>query len=125
MEDYYAVLGLRKPPSDKEIRAAYQRLIANYRPQILKELEKEEKVRAERELQLIKKAYQILSDPAKRFKYDNPAFALKDTKKFNKTEAEKGRGQNCPNKCRIGNQRFHCKNSISQGPQKAFATVID
>ncbi|MFH0926261.1 MAG: OmpA family protein [bacterium] len=90
MDDYYVILGLRKPPSSKEIRAAYQRLVANYHPHIINELSKEEQARIKIELQKIKKAYQVLSDPTRRFQYDNSAFNM-IIAKSKKVEKVKGK----------------------------------
>lgn len=63
--DYYEVLGVKRGSSEKEIRQAYRRLARKYHP----DLNPSDKG-AEAEFKRISEAYEVLSDPEKRQKYD-------------------------------------------------------
>ncbi len=63
--DYYSVLGVARTASDKEIRAAYRRLARKYHP----DLNPGDKA-AEGRFKELQNAYDVLSDPEKRKKYD-------------------------------------------------------
>lgn len=66
MEEYYKILGVSRNASLKEIRSAFRKLSREYHPDVAKC----DKTRAEEEFKRINEAYQILSDPSKRAKYD-------------------------------------------------------
>jgi DnaJ-class molecular chaperone len=63
--DYYEVLGLKRGASEKEIRQAYRRLARKHHP----DLNPNDKT-AEEHFKEISEAYEVLSDPEKRGKYD-------------------------------------------------------
>ncbi|SRR5579884_322468 len=63
--DLYAVLGVSRTASDKEIRQAYRRLARKYHP----DLNPNDKA-AEARFKEIQHAYEVLSDKDKRAKYD-------------------------------------------------------
>ena len=74
-ESYYEILGLSKPPSEVEIKRAYRKLTEKYKELLKREdLNLEEKLIIKERLQKIKEAYNTLSDPVKRLRYDNPTF---------------------------------------------------
>lgn len=64
-KDYYEVLGLQKGASDDEIKKAFRKLAIKYHPD--KNQGNEE---AEAKFKEINEAYQVLSDPEKKARYD-------------------------------------------------------
>jgi DnaJ-class molecular chaperone len=64
-KDYYAILGIKRDASEKEIKRAYRKLARQYHPDV----NPGDKV-AEAKFKEINEAYEVLSDPEKRKKYD-------------------------------------------------------
>lgn len=64
MKDYYKILGVNKNSSPDEIKKAYRQLSKQYHPDVNPEGTEKFKEVAE--------AYDVLSDPDKKQKYDNP-----------------------------------------------------
>lgn len=63
--DYYETLGVSKTASDDDIRSAFRKLARQYHPDVAKD-----KASAEEKFKQINEAYEVLSDPQKRQKYD-------------------------------------------------------
>jgi curved DNA-binding protein len=64
-KDYYKILGLPKTATPKEIKAAYRKLARKYHPDVNKG-----DAKAEARFKEINEANEVLSDPAKRQRYD-------------------------------------------------------
>ena len=65
--DYYAVLGVPKTATDKEIKTAYRKLAKQYHPDVQKA---EGKKGTEEKFKEISEAYEVLGDAENRAKYD-------------------------------------------------------
>src|SRR3954453_6732741 len=64
-KDYYEVLGVPRTASDDEIKKAFRKLAREYHPDVAKN-----KKEAENKFKEVNEAYEVLSDPGKRKKYD-------------------------------------------------------
>jgi curved DNA-binding protein len=64
-KDYYAILGLSKTASQEEIKQAFRKLARKYHPDV-----NPGNQQAEARFKEINEAYEVLSDPEKRKKYD-------------------------------------------------------
>lgn len=64
-KDYYAALGLEKGASDDEIKKAFRKLAIKYHPD-----KNQGNKEAEEKFKEINEAYQVLSDPEKKARYD-------------------------------------------------------
>jgi DnaJ-class molecular chaperone len=66
MKDYYKILGINKNASLDETKKAYRTLAKKYHPDVCKEPD------AELKFKEIQEAYDVLSNPETRERYDNP-----------------------------------------------------
>src|SRR5438034_1777285 len=64
-KDYYESLGVPRTASEAEIKKAFRKLAREHHPDVAKD-----KKKAEEKFKEINEAYEVLSDPAKRKKYD-------------------------------------------------------
>ena len=64
-KDYYAILGVDRSADDKTIKSAYRRLARKYHPDVAKG-----KDAGGERFKEISEAYEVLSDPEKRRRYD-------------------------------------------------------
>jgi DnaJ-class molecular chaperone len=65
-KDYYDVLGVPKGATQKEIKAAYRKLARKWHP----DANRDDPAAAEEKFKELQEAYEVLSDPDKRKKYD-------------------------------------------------------
>src|SRR6187402_2732300 len=63
--DYYETLGVSKTSTEAEIKSAFRKLARKHHPDVAKD-----KATAEEKFKQINEAYEVLSDPEKRRKYD-------------------------------------------------------
>jgi len=66
-KDYYETLGVSKESSDAEIKRAYKKLALKWHP----DKNPDQKEKAQKEFIAVQQAYEVLSDPDKRKRYDN------------------------------------------------------
>jgi len=66
-KDYYETLGVPKTATEAEIKKAFRKLARQHHPDVVKERDKKT---AEAKFKEINEAYEVLSDPEKRKKYD-------------------------------------------------------
>jgi curved DNA-binding protein len=64
-KDYYKVLGVSRAATEEEIKKAFRKLARQHHPDVAKD-----KKAAEEKFKEVNEAYEVLSDPAKRKKYD-------------------------------------------------------
>ncbi|VWU49852.1 DnaJ domain/DnaJ C terminal domain containing protein, putative [Hepatocystis sp. ex Piliocolobus tephrosceles] len=67
-DDYYTFMGLERDATDNEIKKSYKILAMKWHPD--KHLNEEDKKKAETQFKKLCEAYNVLSDPEKRRKYD-------------------------------------------------------
>jgi len=67
MKNYYEILEVDKNASDEIIKVAYKALVKKYHPDLK---EGNAKINAEDKIKQINEAYDILSDPEKKYEYD-------------------------------------------------------
>lgn len=72
-QDYYATLGVPRTASEKEIRSAFRKLARQFHPDV-----NPGKPEAEAQFKRINEAYEVLSDPEKRTRYDQLGAHWKD-----------------------------------------------
>jgi len=65
--DYYEALGVPRTATEKEIKTAYRKLARQHHPDLH---QGDAKKAAEEKFKIINEAYEVLSDPDKRSKYD-------------------------------------------------------
>lgn len=63
-KDYYKILGVNRDASETEIKSAYRKLARKYHPDVNKDKEAAQKFKD------VNEAYEVLSDPEKRKRYD-------------------------------------------------------
>jgi molecular chaperone DnaJ len=84
-KDYYQILGVSRNASEKEIKQAYRRLARRHHP----DLNPNDKS-AEARFKEINAAYEVLSDPEKRKKYDQFGDQWEYAEQFAKAEGQEG-----------------------------------
>lgn len=70
-KDYYKILGISKTATEDEIKKAYRKRALIHHPDRHANASDEEKKDQEKKFKEVGEAYTVLSDPAKRSRYDN------------------------------------------------------
>ncbi|MDF9409118.1 J domain-containing protein [Pelotomaculum isophthalicicum JI] len=117
-KDYYSILGVEKTAGAKEIKKAYRELARRYHPDANPGDKK-----AEERFKEISEAYEVLSDPEKRKKYDEiGADVGTDWQNFDWSKYQKGRGQ--WREAGPGGVRFHYESPGYGGFSDFFRTFF-
>jgi len=66
VDDYYAILGIEEDATQEEVKRAYRKLAKNLHP----DLNNQDPMGAAEKFKKVKEAYEVLSNPLKREKYD-------------------------------------------------------
>ena len=86
-KDYYETIGVSRSASEKEIRSAYRKLARKHHPDV----NPNDKA-AEARFKEINAAYDVLSDPEKRKKYDKHGDNWEHADEIERAQAQRGRG---------------------------------
>ncbi|NXU48922.1 DNJB8 protein, partial [Turnix velox] len=100
MVDYYKVLGLQKNASQEDIKKSFHKLALKWHP----DKNPSNKEEAEKKFKAVAEAYEVLSDPQKRLRYDRSA---KESRSLRERRAAGGR-----NNCFASPYVFHDLNEI-------------
>jgi molecular chaperone DnaJ len=87
--NYYDVLGLKRTASEKEVKSTYRRLARKHHPDV-----NPGDKSAEERFKEINQAYEVLSDPQKRGKYDRYGERWEQAEAFEKARAQAGQSGN-------------------------------
>src|SRR5256886_5903078 len=90
-KDYYKTLGVGRTASDEEIRKAFRKLARQYHPDVAKD-----KKSAEEKFKEINEAYEVLSDPEKRKRYDELGADWKQGAGFRPAPGQQARAWRTP-----------------------------
>ena len=101
-KDYYEVLGVSRAASDEEIKKAFRKLARLHHPDVAKD-----KKNAEEKFKEVNEAYEVLSDAAKRKKYDQLGANWKQGAEFRPPPGWEEASRGGARQGRAGNYEFH------------------
>ena len=102
-KDYYETLGVPRTAGEADIKKAFRKLAREFHPDVAKD-----KKKAEEKFKEINEAYEVLSDPAKRKKYDELGPDWKAGAEFRPPPGWEGFGQRGQYSARgAGGEEFH------------------
>jgi curved DNA-binding protein len=90
-KDYYTTLGVPRGASEDDIKKAFRKLARQYHPDVAKD-----KKAAEAKFKEINEAYEVLSDPEKRKRYDELGAEWKQGGGFRPPPGQQSRGSRTP-----------------------------
>src|SRR5258705_2125023 len=90
-KDYYATLGVPRSASEDDIKKAFRKLARQYHPDVAKD-----KKTAETKFKEINEAYEVLSDPEKRKRYDELGADWKKGAGFRSPPGQQARAWRAP-----------------------------
>lgn len=99
-KDYYSILGINKNASQNDIKKAYRKLAKKYHPDA-----NPGNKQAEEKFKDISEAYEVLSDPEKRKKYDNFGSEFHFQNGYDFDPSQFGFGNNVKYEFRTGGSR--------------------
>ena len=104
-KDYYAILGVPRTAPDGEIKKSFRKLAREHHPDVAKD-----KKKSEEKFKEINEAYEVLSDPANRRKYDDLGANWKSGAEFRPPGGGFSNAQNFRG-ARAGNHEFEFGNT--------------